>query len=102
MNTRKLFTLPTEIAERLGRERNQSATVAEALDVYFNHKDLMRKLANNTERIIDHLEKKDKPTASVCCGGPRPDPETEAVPCRHWLRRDEGFVNTQTGEVFEF
>lgn len=52
---RKLFTLPDKLADQLNRERNQSATVAEALTLYYEHKETVRKLAENTGKILDKL-----------------------------------------------
>lgn len=52
---RKLFTLPDELGDKLNRERNQSATVAEALTLYYEHKETVRKLAENTGKILEKL-----------------------------------------------
>lgn len=53
---RKLFTLPDPLAEQLNREKNQSATVAEALTLYYKHKETVRQLAENTTKILAKLD----------------------------------------------
>lgn len=53
---RKLFTLPDQLAEQLNREKNQSATVAEALTLYYKHKETVRQLAENTGKIVEILQ----------------------------------------------
>lgn len=58
---RKLFTLPEQLAEQLNREKNQSATVAEALTLYYKHKETVRQLAENTGKIVEILQKSNKP-----------------------------------------
>lgn len=45
---RKLFTMPAELAERISKEKNQSATVVDALQRYFAGQDGAKALAKLT------------------------------------------------------
>lgn len=58
---RKDFTLPEDLVERLSKERSMSGTVAEALNLYFNHKDTVKRLVV----VADGLEKKLNPEVSL-------------------------------------
>lgn len=105
--TRKLFTIPVELAEWLETQNNQSGTVVEALELLRAHKNTVRQLASNTSRILDLVETKQQEKAvetskkiyGECCGGQRPDFETEAQPCIHWRRKEDHFLNIVTGEI---
>lgn len=118
---RKNFTLPVDVAEKLGGELNQSAVVVEALRVRWAAKDTLKRLVAVTDALEKKLnpevtlgdlnrqfelglpEAENKPSVTAglpCCERQRPDPIKQTVPCRHWLRNEGGdFVNTYTGEV---
>jgi hypothetical protein len=106
---RKLFTLPTSIADRLAEERNQSATVAKALDMYFNHQNVIKRVAASVERIEERLAESPHPNKhpaaqpyrrqqEQCCVSNRPNAELRTTPCRHWQQTDEGFKNMLDGD----
>lgn len=42
---RRNITLTNQLNDQLGKEKNASATIAEALELYFNHKDTVKHLA---------------------------------------------------------
>lgn len=56
-DVKKLFNLPEDVIEPLERTSNQSATVAEALRLYFKHKATVKRLVE----VADSLEKKLNP-----------------------------------------
>lgn len=105
--TRKLFTIPVDTAEWLESQHNQSSTVVEALELLRAHKNTVKQLASNTGRLLDLVEARQKEKVvqtakqiyGECCGGQRPDFETEAQPCIHWRRKEDHFLNIVTGEI---
>ena len=106
---RKTFTLPEELAEQLGTERNQSNVVCLALDMYFNHRLTIKRVAASIERIEERLAESPQPNKhpaaspyhkaqAPCCVSQRPNLELQTVPCRHWLQVEGGFKNNIDGE----
>lgn len=98
--------MSNNVIEKLDRQSNKSGTVEEALNLYFNHKDTVRRLAEGVERIAELLEKGTKPRPInsrelPCCIERRPNPETEVLPCIHWKWNDGVFVNILSGERIE-
>lgn len=53
---RRLYTLPEAVAERIDKEHNSSATVVDALKLYWESKDAARQVINQSKRIIELLE----------------------------------------------
>lgn len=49
------FTLTPATAERLRLETNKSGTVEEALKLYFNHKDTVKRIISLADRLEDKL-----------------------------------------------
>ena len=60
---KRLITIPKELNERLGKERNASATIAQALEGYYNHRANMRRLASKVNELNEHLKRLEPPSS---------------------------------------
>lgn len=55
--TKRTISLPTQLHDKLSKENNASGTIAQALELWYTHKQTVRTLAEKSDMILKQLER---------------------------------------------